>query len=66
VTRSTQADERKWDFIFVGDVWLDGGIRMNMVARVAIQHNPEREAWFDVFEGIFIGELFLFSFALCM
>ena len=43
---------------------MDQGIRMNMVAGVAIQRNSEREAVADVFEGVFVGELFLFSFIL--
>jgi hypothetical protein len=33
---------------------------MNTVARVTIQCNPEREAVADVFEGVFVGELFCF------
>ena len=66
VTGRNQADERKWDFTFVGDASLDEWIRMNMVARVTIQCNPEREAVADVFEGVFVVELFLFLFVLCI
>jgi hypothetical protein len=29
-----------WDFTFVGDAWLDWGIRINTVASIAIQLNP--------------------------
>ncbi len=47
VTRRTQADERKWDFTFVWDAWLDREIRKNAVARIKIQCNPERKAGAD-------------------
>jgi hypothetical protein len=33
---------------------------MNMVARVKIQSNPEREAVADDFESVFVGEYFGF------
>ena len=56
VARRTQADERKWDFTFVGDVWLDRGIRMNTVDMITIKCNPERKAGAGVFEDVFIGE----------
>ena len=41
---------------------------MNIVARVTLQCNPEREAVAAVFDGEFVGvgEIFLFSFVLCM
>ena len=61
-----QADERKWDFTFVGDVWMDGEIGLKMFARVKIQCNPERKGVDDVLAGLFVRELFLFSFVLCM
>ena len=66
MTGRTQADERKWDFTFVGDAWLAGWIRINTVARVTIQCNPEREAGADVFEGVSVVESFSSSFVLCL
>lgn len=38
--------------LFVGDAWLDQGIRMNTVAKITIQYNPERNAGAHVFEGV--------------
>ena len=53
-------------FTFVGDAWFAGCIRMNTVSKFKIQCNPVREAGADIFEGVFVGGLFSFSFVLCM
>ena len=66
VTGRHHTDVRRWDFTCVGNTWLGGGIRMNTVARVTMQCNTEREAVADAFDGIFLGELFLFSIVFCM
>ena len=43
-------------FTIVADVWLDGRIRLNKVARVTSSRNLEREKVADAFKSAFRGD----------